>query len=163
MQAMLSLSAANLTVTSTSPLYSSALSYRGLAISGLNTALSTPPTCKAHADAILATCWILAAVTMYLGESVEEFFTMMRGINLVLRQGWASRYGTSFLKLEVGSQTEVTVSRFRDVPLVPGHLVAEAREAIEMMRALEMKGVEEEVFKLQAEIVRLLSVSSLEG
>jgi Fungal specific transcription factor domain len=163
MHAMLALSAINLTVTSTSSLYSTALNYRGLAISGLNAALSTTPKCKADADAIVATCWILAAATVYLGESVEEFFTMMRGIGLVLRRGWGGKYGTSFVKLEGDGQEEVIMSRLKDVRLLPAHLVAEARESIEMMGGLEMKSVEEEVFKLYAELVRLLSVSSLEG
>lgn len=163
MQAMLSLAASNLAVTSTSPLLSTALSYRGLAISGLNTALSTPPKNKADADAILATCWILACVTMYLGESVEEFFTMVRGISVVLNQDWGSKYGTSFLKLEGGGQEDVIKSRVIDVPLLPENLVAEAWESIDMMKRLDMQGVEEDVFRLQAEVVRLLSISSLEG
>ncbi|KAE9363276.1 hypothetical protein N431DRAFT_550919 [Stipitochalara longipes BDJ] len=163
LQAMLSLSASHLTVTSTSPLYSSALTYRGLAISGLNIALSTPPKSKADADAILATCWILTAVTMYMGESVEEFFSMMRGISLVLSQNWGSKYGTSFLNLTGGDQEVVITSRLKDFPLLPAHLVAEAKESVARLSGLTMQGMEREMCKLQAEIIRLLSVSSLEA
>ena len=114
---MLSLSASHLTVTSNSPLKSSALAYRGLSIAGLNTALSSTPKCKAEADTILATCLILTAVTMYMGESVEEFFTMMRGISLILSQDWVSKYGTSFLNLNAGGQELVIRSRLKDFRL----------------------------------------------
>jgi hypothetical protein len=160
---MLSLSASHLTVTSNSPLKSSALAYRGLSIAGLNTALSSTPKCKAEADAILATCLILTAVTMYMGESVEEFFTMMRGISLILSQDWVSKYGTSFLNLNAGGQELVIRSRLKDFRLLPKHLVAEARNSVERLRGIATRGVERELCELQAEMVRLLSVSSLEG
>jgi len=163
LHAMLSLSASHLTVTSTSPLYSSALSYRGLAISGLNRALSTSPESKADADAILATCWILTAVTIYMGESVEEFFTMIRGINLVLSQNWVSKYGTAFLNLQVGGQEEVLRARLNNFPLLPRHQVAEAKESIEMMRLLQMSESERGLCNSQLEMVTLMSISSLEG
>jgi hypothetical protein len=162
---MLALSASHLSVCSTSPLTTSALTYRGLAISGLNTALSTPPKNQADADAILATCFILSSATMYLGESVEEFFTMMRGVTLIMRQNWIGKYGTSFLAMTHAAQDDIILPRVKEVPLLPRELVAEARESVEMMGGLEMAAgsVEERVFGMQKEMVSALSVSSLEG
>jgi hypothetical protein len=51
------------------------------------------------------------------------------------------------------------------LPLLPEYLVAEARESIMLLRGLDMEtgSVEEKVYSIQAEMVRLLSVSSLEG
>jgi hypothetical protein len=165
MQAMLSLAAIHLTVTSPSPLNSEALIYRGHAIKGLNTALSTPPKCKADSDAMLATCYILCGVTMYMGDSVEELFTMTRGIKLILRQDWRLIYGTSFENLSMDGQDGIIMPRLQKLPLLPEYLVAEARESIMLLRGLDMEtgSVEEKVYSIQAEMVRLLSVSSLEG
>jgi hypothetical protein len=165
LQAMLSLSAAHLTATSPTPLTTTALAYRGLAISGVNSALSKPPTCKEDADAILATCWILTGVTMYMGESVEEFFIMMRGIALILQQKWVEKYGTSFIKLSLEGQTGIILPRLEEVPLLPEHLVVEARESVELMRELEldMGDVERKIYGIQKNMVRLLSVSSCQG
>jgi hypothetical protein len=162
---MLSLSAAHLTATSPSQLKTSALAYRGLAISGLNSAHSKPPTCKEDADAILATCWILSAVTMYMGESVEEFFIMIRGIALILQQKWAEKYGTSFNKLSLEGQTGIILPRLEKVPLLPEHLVVEARESVELLMELEMDmgDVERRIYGIQKNMVRLPSVSSCQG
>ena len=88
---------------------------------------------------------------------------MMRGINLIFRQNWGKKYGTAFLKLQLGAQEEVISARLKDFPLLPKILVAEARDSIEMMRQLEMRESEREMCDLQAEMVRLMSVSSLEG
>lgn len=163
MQAMLALSASHLMLTSTSPLAPVALSYRILAIKGLNTALSTPPTCKEDGDAILATCWALSFQATYLGESVEEFLTMLRGCNLIVSQNWREKFGTCWKRLSDEGQDEIILPILEKVPLIRGELVEEAWESIERARGLEMEGVEEEVFRLLSEMVRLLSVSSLEG
>lgn len=163
MQAMLALSASHLMLTSTSPLASEALTYRIQAIKGLNTALSTPPTCKEDGDAILATCWALSFQATYLGESVEEFLTMMRGCSLVVSQNWREKFGTCWKRLSDESQDEIILPMVEKVPLLKRELVAEAWESIEEMRGLKMEVVEEEAFRLLSEMVRLLSVSSLQG
>jgi hypothetical protein len=102
---------------------------------------------------------------MYLGESVEEFFTMMRGIVIIMNQNWRGKFGTSFVALTHGAQDEIILPRVEEVPLLPEELVAEARESVEMIGDLEMVvgSVEERIFGFQKEIVRVLSVSSLEG
>jgi hypothetical protein len=160
---MLALSASHLMITSTSPIASEALTYRILAIKGLNTALSTPPTCKEEADAILATCWTLLFQTTYLGDSVEEFLTMLRGCNLIVSQNWRERFGTSFQRLSDEGQDEIILPVLKKEPLLRADLVREAWESVEVMRDLKIEGVEEEVFRLLSEMVRLLSISSLEG
>lgn len=90
---------------------------------------------------------------------------MMRGIVLVMSQNWAGRYGTSFLAMTHGAQDEIILPRVKDAPLLPESLVAEARESVEMMGNLEVEAgsVEEKIFEIQRDMVRMLSVSSLDG
>jgi hypothetical protein len=163
MHAMLALSASHLLTTSTSQLRSESLSYRGLALKGLNNALSKPPECKEDADAMLATCWALSFQTTYMGESVEEFLTMMRGCTLIMNQNWKGKFGTSFHNLSYEARDELIVPLLESCPLVNQEFVTEGRESMQRMKGLKMDAVEEKVFQLLTELVRLLSVSSLEG
>jgi hypothetical protein len=98
-----------------------------------------------------------------MGESVEEFLTMMRGCILIKNQNWREKFGSSFQNLDIVLQEEIILPRFENCPLVNQDVVAEARESLQKLRSLKMDAVEEEVFDILNEIVRQLSVSSLNG
>ena len=163
MQAMRGLAASHLMMTSTSKLTFPALSHRIQAMKGLNAALSKPPKSSEESDAILATCWALAFQTSYIGDSVEEFLAMLRGCTLIIGQDWRARLGTAFQRCTDGAQAEIIHPRLETLPLIAQDLVVEARESFENLSVLEMGETERHVFEYMSEMVKLLSISSLQG
>jgi hypothetical protein len=163
MQAMLGLAASHLMMTSTSELSSQALSHRIKAIRGLNKALSKPPKTSEESDAILAASWILAFQTSYIGDSVEQFLSLLRGCSLVVGQDWRERFGTAFQKCSDGGQWEVISPRLETLPLINQDLVAEAMGSFDRLSDLEMGEAERVVFGYMLDMTRSLSVSSLQG
>ncbi|KAH6721468.1 hypothetical protein BKA61DRAFT_590793 [Leptodontidium sp. MPI-SDFR-AT-0119] len=160
---LLALSASHLSFTSTSDLQEVGLSHRLVAIRGLNEALSRPPKTSADADAMLATCYALAMQSSYIGESVEEFLTMIRGCQMILDQQWPNQLGTAFQHLDQESQLQIVSSKVRFLPDIDPESIVLGTRSLEALGPLCQQPLERKVLRYLLDIVKSLAHSSRDG
>ncbi|PVH73709.1 hypothetical protein DL98DRAFT_400502, partial [Cadophora sp. DSE1049] len=161
--AVLALSASHLTLTSTSELGEIGLSHRLLAARGLNEALSHPPQTSSDTDAMLATCYALAMQSSYIGESVEDFLTMIRGCQMILDLQWPNRLGTVFENLDQESQQQILISTITVLPDIDQESIAGARKSLEALDPLCKQPLERKLLQYLLDIVTSLAHSSRDG
>ena len=150
-------------MTSNSQLHLVALAHRVKAINGLNAALSTPPKTRAGSDAIAGACYALAIQTSYIGYSVEEFLTMLRGCRLVTGQEWYRKLGTSFKVLRIEDQLESVSERLRCVPTVDERFTSAARSSLEQLQPSCSDDVETKILGWMLDVVEACETSSRNG
>src|SRR5271167_690673 len=117
MHAILALAAQHLTITAEADYAALALSHRLLAIKGLNEALSKTPRTGSDGDALLAACYALAFQSSYMSDGINEFLTLVRGINLVSIQLLVDRVDLSFT-ISPTRHEEYMGPRLDNLPLV---------------------------------------------
>ena len=160
---MLGLAASHLTFTSDLNLASDALSHRVIAMRGLNDALSKPPKTSTDADAMLAACYALAFQSSYMGESVSEFLTMLRGCALIIAQNWSKKLGSVFKDVDMEGQTRVILSRLDNLPAIDSKLVSVAKASLEQLRPLCQNKAEEVALQSLLNAVYSLDLSARDG
>lgn len=148
---------------STSNLSACSLAHRVSAVRGLNEALSRPPTKSEDADAILATCYSLAVQTTYIGESVAEFLTMLRGCHLVISKQWHLRIGSAFHRIETYCQLKHASENLRVLPVFDPDLCIPAIASLEVIQPLCKTPLDKKICDMLLGIVSALKVSSREG
>jgi len=99
----------------------------------------------------------------YIGNSVEEFFTMLRGCNLVMAQNWPEKFGTAFRLLGSDCQLEVAAARMSCLPTIESRLIDPAKASLEQLKPLCENVVEIKVLQHLLSVVYALEVSSREG
>lgn len=88
---------------------------------------------------------------------------MLRGCFLVIKQGWSSKFGSTFTRLSNEGQIEFIEERLLGLPLVNAEFVAEARESLQKITHLCDGPVVRDVHQNMCETVEALSISSREG
>ncbi|KAH7395632.1 hypothetical protein BKA64DRAFT_674143 [Cadophora sp. MPI-SDFR-AT-0126] len=161
--AVLALSASHLTMTSTFELGEVGLSHRLHAVRGLNEALSHPPKTSADVDAMLATCYALAMQSSYIGESVEDFLTMIRGCQIILDLQWPNQLGTVFENLDQQSQQQLLTSTFTILPEIDQESITAATKSLEALDTICKQPLERKVLQYLLDIVISLAHSSRNG
>lgn len=84
-------------------------------------------------------------------------------LHLDYQSDWRDRFGTAFQNCTEGGQEELITPRLEPLPLIDQDLVAEAKDSFERLRDLDMNKTENDVFEYMFDMVRLLSISSLQG
>lgn len=133
------------------------------AVRGLNEALSHPPTRGEDADAILATCYALAVQTTYIGESVAEFLTMLRGCHLVISKKWHLLLGSHFHRIENYCQLHQSSEKLRVLPVYDPAVCVPAIESMKLIQPLCVRPTEVKVCDMLLGIVSALNESTREG
>jgi hypothetical protein len=161
--AVLGIAASHLNGFSSSQLHSEALSHRLLAIKGLNEALSTPPKSSADADAMLATCYALATQSTFMHDSIREFFTMLRGAQLIMAQQWPKKLGTVFQSLDSHEQLQVACSRLKVPRVIDTELIEEAKGSLMQIWPLCTTDAHRMVLQAALDVIHALNISSQKG
>ena len=152
---MLGLAASHLNIVSTSELKSEALKHRIYAVQGLSKALTEVPKNRCDSDAILATCYALAQQASYIGESIEEFLTMLHGCYIVVQQGWPQRLGSVFVTPELAFHPDTGANFLRGRPaLLNLFQVDGGKTSLQKFRPLCRSGIEKIIVK---QLLRLLN------
>lgn len=112
---------------------------------------------------MLAACYALAMQSSYMGNSVVEFFTMLRGCSLVMAQRWPEKFGTAFQSLGLDCQLEVASTRMGCLPTIESRLVNPARASLEQLKPLCENAAERKVLQHLLSVIYALEVSSREG
>ena len=135
-------------------------------IESLNKALAGPPESKAHSDSILATCYVLTLQSSYIGESAEEYLTMLRGSQLVASQGWDQKLGTSFNFIDlkaVAKQARAASANPSNIRIFNEKEMLVARPAIENIAPLCQSSIEKLFHGWLSEVVNTPNISSLDS
>lgn len=157
------MAASHLSLTSSSNLEMLALSHRIAAIKGFNEALTRNPTTQADGDALLATCYALALQSSYMGTSISEFLTMLRGVNLLISQDWSSKYGSVFKALNRDSQVAIADERLCSVPSLNKKAAVTGRQSLIRLRNLCDDALSRNIWSFLYEVFEACETSSREG
>ena len=129
MHAILGMAASHFELVTGENLASSAIHHRILAIKGSNDAMSHPQRSGSEADALLASCYLLAFQSSYMKDGLSEFFRTIRGCILVSDQLRAEKLPMSFYisgKVHFNFMQE----RLLDLPVIHEELIAGAKESL---------------------------------
>lgn len=101
--------------------------------------------------------------TGLIGESVEEFLTMLRGCRLVTSQNWVKTSGTCFIALSVTEQIALASERLTCLPRIHDTQVSAAKMSLEQLEVFCVDFVSLKVFSGVLELVYACGYSSREG
>jgi hypothetical protein len=133
MHAILSLGASHLSRLTGIDYRKESLTHRGLAIAGLNQALSQPAQTYGEGDAMLAACYALTFQASYMGDGLSDFITMVRGCALTTGKIRDEGVSTAF-NLQPDWHFKVMAPRMTNLPQVNPILLEDAFEALETIR-----------------------------
>lgn len=129
MHAILGMAASHFELVTGENLSSSAIHHRILAIKGSNEAMSHPRRSGSEADALLASCYLLAFQSSYMKDGLQEFFRTIRGCSLVSDQLRAEKLPMSFY-LTGKAHFEFMQQRLMDLPTIHEDLIAGAKRSL---------------------------------
>ena len=110
-------------------LASTAIHHRILAIKGSNEAMSHPRRSGSEADALLASCFLLAFQSSYMKDGLGEFFRTIRGCNLVSDQLRAEKLPMSFY-MSGKVHFNFMQQRLDDLPVINEELIGGAKRSL---------------------------------
>ena len=125
--------------------------------------MSEPPKISTESDAILASCYALAMQSLHIGESIEEFLTLLHGCQVVMAQHWPERLGSAFNALDSDCQLQLASSKLSCLPTVASQFIEPAKLSVEKVSLLCESVLEN---KIQGQLLgnlAALEVSSREG
>ncbi|KAI9803879.1 MAG: hypothetical protein M1825_001759 [Sarcosagium campestre] len=160
MHAMLSVAASHLTLFSTSELSEVALTHRGLAIAGLNKAMSRSPECSSDADAMMAACYALSFQSSYTDDGLMDFLIFIRGCSLISFTAFQNPAESVFRDNTTEGHMQIMRPKLRTAPTVDPFLASTASDAVDSIRHLCSHKIEWEFHQLLVDITHSLLETS---
>ena len=99
----------------------------------------------------------------YIGESIEEFLTLLHGCPVVMAQGWPEQLGSVFQSLDSDCQLRLASSKLSCLPTVAPQFVEVAKSSVEQVGMLCQSALENHIQGQLLNVVAALKVSSREG
>ncbi|RMZ77148.1 hypothetical protein DV737_g4515, partial [Chaetothyriales sp. CBS 132003] len=162
MHAILALGASHLARLTGVDYRRESLTHRGLAIAGLNQALSQPAKNFGEADAMLAACYALTFQASYMGDGLSDFITMVRGCALTTAKIKQEEAMTAF-NLQADWHYKIMAPRLQYLPPVNTILLETGIEALDKVRAYMVTGLDENFHHALQNVLSSLLVSSDSG
>ena len=133
MHAILSLGASHLGRVTGTDYRKESLTHRGLAIAGLNQALSQKAQNYGDGDAMVAACYALTFQASYMGDGLSDFITMVRGCALTTGKVKEEEAPTAF-NLQPDWHYNVMAPRLQNLPQVNPILLEDGVDSLDMIR-----------------------------
>lgn len=162
MHAILGMSASHFELVTGENLSSTALHHRILAIKGSNEAMSHPRRSGSEADALLASCYLLAFQSSYMQDGLSEFFRTIRGCILVSDQLRAEKLPMSFYisgKVHFNFMSQ----RLLDLPVIQEELVEGARQSLLVLEKELDREANVKFYRGLLETIEAAPISSMQG
>lgn len=119
------------------PLTEWTIHHRHQAVLGITHSLQRPPNSALEADAMLATCYMLATQSLYFDDGLHEFLVMVKGCGLLYQSIWAAGYTSHFKYIERLSTHEaykIEHWKTRGQPRPDRRLLEGMKESLELLR-----------------------------
>lgn len=162
MHAILGMSASHLELLTGEPLSTIAIHHRILAVQGSNAALSVKTRTGSDGDALLGACYLLAFQASYMRDGLFEFFTMVRGCNLLSIQLKEEKLPMAFFLTEK-DHFHFMDERLLDLPVISSELVEGAQNSLAAVQPLCMISCHTDLYRLLDECIEAIRFSSLRG
>jgi hypothetical protein len=156
------MSASHLELLTRESLGSVAIHHRLLAVQGSNAALSRKVRTGCDGDALLGVCYLLAFQASYMRDGLFEFFTMVRGCNLLSNQLREEKLPMAFFLTEK-DHFQFMEERLLDLPVISPELVEGSQASLLAVRHLCTTSSLIGFFRLLDDCVEAIRVSSLRG
>lgn len=135
MHAILGMAASHFELLTGENLQSTAIQHRILAIKGSNQALSRPRRTGSDADALLASCYLIAFQSSYMEDGLQEFLRTIRGCSVISNQLKDENLPMAFF-LTAKDHFDVMEERLISLPVIHEGLVAGAKRSLLAIKAL---------------------------
>jgi hypothetical protein len=132
MHAILGMAASHLQLITGVQLTTTALQHRILAIKGSNEAISRSIKTGSDGDALLASCYLLAFQSSYMGDGMQECFRLLRGCSLLSCQLRAQTLPMAFF-LPQTYHFDVMQGRLMDLPTIEPEVVESAKLSLQAL------------------------------
>ncbi|KAL9620150.1 MAG: hypothetical protein Q9160_005265 [Pyrenula sp. 1 TL-2023] len=139
-----------------------AIYHRGLAIQGLNQAISRKPKVYGDYDAMLACCYALTFQSSYMADGLTDFITMVRGCALVTSQIRNQEEATAF---NIADDWDVRLHdlRQKNLPIIESYIIEGAIQSLEAVSAFVQDPLDRIFYEALYNTVESLGNSSIEG
>ena len=162
MHAILSLGASHLGRLTGVDYKKESLTHRGLAIAGLNQALSQKVQSYGEGDAMLAACYALTFQASYMGDGLSDFITMVRGCALTTGKIKEEEAPTAF-NLEADWHHKIMAPRLQNLPQVNPILLEDGFESLEAIQAYMVTELDRNFHQALVNVITALLTSPQSG
>lgn len=139
-----------------------AIYHRGLAIQGLNQAISRKPKIFGDYDAMLACCYALTFQSSYMADGLTDFITMVRGCALVTSQIRNQEEATAF---NISDDWDIRLQELRQksLPIIDPYIIEGATQGLEAVLPFVQDPLDRIFYEALFNTVESLGNSSIDG
>jgi hypothetical protein len=162
MHAILGIAASHFELLTGIDFEATAIHHRIHAIKGLNAAISKKGRTGSDADALLASCYLLAFQSSYMKDGLEEFFQTVRGCSILSNQLRAENLPMEFFVTEE-AHFQTMEERLMNLPVIHEDLIRGARMSLTALPPLFDRPVNLLFYQVILDVIEAARVSSIQG
>ncbi|KAH7416621.1 hypothetical protein BKA64DRAFT_636026 [Cadophora sp. MPI-SDFR-AT-0126] len=159
--AILAIAASHLELITGIDFQTTAIYHRIHAIKGSNTAISTKRQTGSDADALLASCYLLAFQSSYIEDGLQEFLQTVRGCSILSNHLMAENLPMTFILTEEDNFSFME-ERLMYLPALPGDLIEGAKNSLAAVLPLLDRPVNLLFYQVLFNIIKAAAISSVQ-
>lgn len=162
MHAILGIAASHLALVTGMDLQTTAIYHRIQAIKGSNTAILTKQQIGSDADALLATCYLLAFQSSYIKDGLQDFFQTVRGCSILSNHLRAENLPMTFVLTEEDNFSFME-ERLMNLSVLPRDLIEGAKNSLTAVLPLFDRPVNLLFYQVLLDVIKAAAISSVQG
>ncbi|PVH81305.1 hypothetical protein DL98DRAFT_624687 [Cadophora sp. DSE1049] len=161
MHAILGIAASHLELVTGMDLQTTAIYHRIHAIKGSNTAILTRRQTGSDADALLASCYLIAFQSSYIKDGLQEFFQTVRGCSILSNHLRAENIPMTFFLTEEDNFSFME-ERLMNLSVLPGNLIEGAKNSLTAVLPLLDRPVNLLFYQVLFDVIKAAAISSVQ-
>ncbi|KAH9212354.1 hypothetical protein DL95DRAFT_304365 [Leptodontidium sp. 2 PMI_412] len=161
MHAILGIAASHLELVTGMDLQTTAIYHRIHAIKGSNTAILTRRQTGSDADALLASCYLIAFQSSYIKDGLQEFFQTVRGCSILSNHLRAENLPMTFFLTEEDDFSFME-ERLINLSVLPRNLIEGAKNSLTAVLPLLDRPVNLLFYQVLFDVTKAAAISSVQ-